>query len=509
MRAVFLHLTILLIAAVTGLASTIHVPGDYPTIQGAIDAAADGDTVLVAPDTYVENLDFLKKTIVVRSSGGPAVTMVNGNEAGYVVWIQSSGTEAVLEGFTLANGWGVSCSGSSPVIRNNIITGNLDAGISCYYAQPLIENNLITQNRGSGGIDCDWGSDPVIRGNTISRNEGVYMKGGAVTCLGTSPLIEGNRFFGNSSDRGGAVFCIDYSYARIDGNIFSGNSATYSGGAVCIENSTPQLVNNVFVGNSARSGGALACSFDSYVLMANCTFFGNSAELEGGAVDVCYAWLDAANSIFWNDSAPSGPGISLYSAHLGISYSDLENGQASVSIGSSSTLDWGAGMVDADPLFVDEAGSDFHIQHDSPCRDAGWNQPPVSSSVDLEGDPRIAYGTADMGADEHHTHLYHMGDTVPGGTVEIKITGLPGTSPMNLYVGSGVLPEPHSTPWGNWYLRPPVKGPVFLGTVPSPGGVAIFTRTIPPALPAPQSLAMQAIVGQELTNLNVLEVQAR
>jgi hypothetical protein len=50
---------------------TIHVPADQPTIQKAINVAANGDTVLVAPGTYVENIDFSGKVITVVSSNGP------------------------------------------------------------------------------------------------------------------------------------------------------------------------------------------------------------------------------------------------------------------------------------------------------------------------------------------------------------------------------------------------------------------------------------------------------
>jgi len=52
------------------LASTINVPKDQPTIQAGINAASNGDTVLVAPGKYVENINFMGKAITVTSSGG-------------------------------------------------------------------------------------------------------------------------------------------------------------------------------------------------------------------------------------------------------------------------------------------------------------------------------------------------------------------------------------------------------------------------------------------------------
>ena len=58
--------------------ATVHVPADFPTIQEAIDAAASHDTILVAPGTYVENLDTLGKDLTLRSEAGPAVTVIDG-----------------------------------------------------------------------------------------------------------------------------------------------------------------------------------------------------------------------------------------------------------------------------------------------------------------------------------------------------------------------------------------------------------------------------------------------
>ncbi len=58
----------------TAAAEVIQVPLGSPTIQGAIDIAANGDTILVAPGTYVENIDFRGKAITVTSKAGPEMT---------------------------------------------------------------------------------------------------------------------------------------------------------------------------------------------------------------------------------------------------------------------------------------------------------------------------------------------------------------------------------------------------------------------------------------------------
>src|SRR5262245_49326137 len=95
-------------------AATRHVPAAYATFQVAIDAAAIGDTVLVAPGTYTgdgnRNIDFRGKDIVVRSSGGAAVTTLDvqsgpGNpHRGFFIGSNET-SAAVLDGFTIVNGY--------------------------------------------------------------------------------------------------------------------------------------------------------------------------------------------------------------------------------------------------------------------------------------------------------------------------------------------------------------------------------------------------------------------
>ena len=183
----------------------------------------------------------------------------------------------------------------------------------------------------------------------------------------------------------------------------------------------------------------------------------------------------------------------------------MKGGKVSIYVESGSTLTWGTGMINANPLFVNAVNGDFHLTYPSPCKDTGDNTA-VTEPYDFEGDPRIAYGTVDMGADEFYTHLYWTGNATPGGNVEIKFVGLPGTAPVGLCIGTGVIDPSIPSMWGDWYLQFPIIGPMNLGSITSPEGVLIVPGTIPASPPAPYSLPMQALIGTELTNLCVLEV---
>jgi hypothetical protein len=145
-------------------AATLKVPSQYPTIQDAIDAAVNGDTVLVSPGTYVENIDYKGKEIIVKSDKGPYVTVIDGGHPvnprnGSVVYFQNGeGLKTILEGFTLYNGTGtdgshgykgggIYCDYSSPTIRGNIIyknsTGDYGGGINIYQSSAEINSNSI------------------------------------------------------------------------------------------------------------------------------------------------------------------------------------------------------------------------------------------------------------------------------------------------------------------------------------------------------------------------------
>ncbi len=140
----------------------------YDTIQDAISEADDGDTVLVAPGTHFEVIDFHGKGIHVRSTHGATATVIDGGKTGTVVTIRAQEPEtAVLEGFTITggvgdenHGGGVFVENADAIIKHNVFVAN-DAGIAAavYFRHGHAElwNNLVVANRafeGGGGVVC-------------------------------------------------------------------------------------------------------------------------------------------------------------------------------------------------------------------------------------------------------------------------------------------------------------------------------------------------------------------
>src|SRR6185436_3030312 len=109
---VFLILSCLLAEPSAGLGRTWHIlndgSGDSPTIQAGIDSSALGDTVLVGPGSYLENIDFVGKDILVRSELGAEITTIDGSgrPETVVLFRNRESRRATLEGFTLTGGSG-------------------------------------------------------------------------------------------------------------------------------------------------------------------------------------------------------------------------------------------------------------------------------------------------------------------------------------------------------------------------------------------------------------------
>ncbi len=540
MKAIIFVISALFISQTIGFAATIFVPDDHATIQDAISAASAGDTIIVRPNTYVENVDFLGKAVTVQSEGGAAATVVDGNASGSVVTFKSGeGSDSVLDGFSLMNGSGVVdpdhpeyslvgggiyCKTSSPTIVNNVVTGNTTdggAGICCTDgAHPKILDNVVTDNTtlgygvpggtGGAGICAVFSCNPEIVNNFISGNVSGELGGGILFGYSSAPTIRNNTIAGNNAEYSGGIGIGHSSAGTIEGNVVSENRSNNTAGGIGsgISNTT-SISNNLIFGNTAAShGGGLYIYYDSVSAVTNNTIISNSAGNGGGVALTDGGSSTIVNTILWNNSALEGNeiyvGESTWPSTATVSFSDVEGGLSSCIVKSGCTLNWGTGMIDADPLLADTVCDDFHLTWPSPCRNAGDNSAATQLS-DFEGDPRIADGTVDMGADEFHLHLYMVGSTSPGLPVTVKIAGTPGTTPVTLGLGSGIQDPPQSTPYGDLYLQFPILRRLPMPDIGS-DGLSALTASVPGYWLPGEQYPFQVLAGSELTNLMVIEV---
>jgi hypothetical protein len=296
--------TVAMLCAAAGHASAavINVPADQPTIQDAIVAAVNGDEIVVAPGSYGEQLDFLGKDIIVRSSGGATLTtIVGGSENAPLVRIASGETGATLEGFTLTGASNATGDGgafeiidSGATIRNCLVTlntttefGGAGAAISggtVTFTSTTFLSNASSNGNGSALLIVN-GSDVTLNNCTVIGNGDASGSGvsGAIYVEGSVLSVNGGTFSGNFTSGGGlggAISGILESTLNVSGAAFTGNQTPDggSGGGIYADDSTITIATSTFSGNS----GAIF-AFDSSSTISSSVFAENFAEGAGGA----------------------------------------------------------------------------------------------------------------------------------------------------------------------------------------------------------------------------------
>jgi nitrous oxidase accessory protein NosD len=277
------------------------VPSQYATIQAAIDAAAAGDVVQIAPGTYPGPINFNGKAITVRGATDPSTVLISGGTTGSPVVRFGSGESgtSVLEGVTITggrsyqNGGGIAIENSSPVIRDCRIIGNISgvndisgnslggfgAGILIRYAAPVITNCFVAGNTGK------IGSGPACGG-------GIYVYGPSAARIQTC-TITGNKLEGGINNFGAGVFVEGTSASAMptfEDCVISGNSLISGGDGAAIHLGGPATLTRCKVsGNTCSSSygcGTVNRITAAQVSLRDCYFCGTNSTITGPFVDL-------------------------------------------------------------------------------------------------------------------------------------------------------------------------------------------------------------------------------
>lgn len=294
-------------AAPVAFAGTINVPADQPTIQKGIDAAVNGDTVLVAPGLYKENIDLKGKAIRVQGAGRQK-SIIDGSNGGPCVTInKAEGPSTVVDGFSIKFGtgrliglkrWGGGfyISGTaSPTISG-------DTGIG-----------FNTADFGAGmfiDVNCSPLLQDLLIANNVTANKGV---GAGLHILGT-PTIDNCRIAENTATNGtgGGIYSGKTSYSITNSQIDKNHS--FYGGGIHVNGGSPTITDNLFEENEVvkapinGEGGGLGITGKSTVWVANNEFRLNEAHSGAGIYTYDAGPTIVFNSIHDNTAATNTSG---------------------------------------------------------------------------------------------------------------------------------------------------------------------------------------------------------
>jgi hypothetical protein len=346
----FTIVAVMLVPWMAHAARTIQVPGDVPTVQGAIAAASDGDTVLVAPGTYRENL-VLSKTITLASHyhttgdrGYIDQSILDGGGRSAVITIPPGlGPATAVIGFTIRRGDNGIAPRSQFQLLNNRIVENTD-GVDYESGSGGVARGNVVENNRDDGLDLDGTVALVIEYNVIQNNgdDGIEVRLHDYTGPTIEIVIRNNFISGNRED---GIQLIDYAgissrVFRIDENLIHANAMAALG--MMADGNTVEdfsgaplpepvfLTNNTIVGNPyGVTGGANVTARNNIAVGATGIAFKNV----GGNSSI-------SHNLFWNNAV---------------------NSQAS-------NVDGGTAVL-ADPLF----DATYNLLPGSPAIEAGTN----------------------------------------------------------------------------------------------------------------------------------------
>jgi len=352
---------ILFFCAATGLQAQVRtVPSpECPSIQSAIANSINGDTVVVNPGTYFENINFLGKAITVRSTNPDdpnvvAATIINGstpadiNNASVVMFNHGEGNNSVLTGFTITGG-----SGTWVAIAWRYYTvywNRCGGAIVCYnLSQPTITKNRITGNlAGEGGGIYVYGNpvnpvspsnppihlQPMITNNTIENNSAIvnhgfsppnsdyevhnHGDGGAIVCFqGVDPQIIDNTIQNNHADwYGGGIHLRQWSNGLIQNNDIVSNNSTLGGGIHVTYESSPAIDKNIIkdcITEGGGGGGIYVYYYSGPVITKN--YILNNQDYYSGGI-----------AVYWGSNVTISNNVLMYNKGPAIKFNSTSTG---------------------------------------------------------------------------------------------------------------------------------------------------------------------------------------
>ncbi len=352
-------------------ANILNIPDDHETIQQGLNAAEDGDTVLVQEGRYVENLTFPNDISVTLAStrlfddddGIIERTVIDGNRDGTVITVNmENDSPVVIIGFTITNG------------QNREFGG----GLFCTGANVVLQKVVIAENRANHG--------------------------GTMYLMNSSLRLDDFNLTENNADRSCNYLAGDVELILNDGfvtdNYASIGGAFYSAG----ERNRIEVNNVIFLGDTVKNRGSFFYGenaevilervliakemgwYDGLIHATNCEFDFNFVTISGNCTgqsvsdmrfEDCVVTI--RNSIAWYGYRSDWIGTQSVNSEISVSYSNLNTGIRDVNVGE--------GMIEGEPLFVDFENNDFRLSPGSPCLD----------TADPENDLDLDGTRADMG----------------------------------------------------------------------------------------------------------------
>ncbi len=306
-------------------AATIHVPADQPTIQAGIDAAAYGDTVLVACGVYVEYNIAMKSGICLTSETGQADCATIEVQPDWfvpVIVCVDVDSSTTIRGFTIAGSYfpvgAMGCHNSSPTITNVTFTDNYGGALYCVGSSPTLQDVAFLENwdynpgYGGCGMYCEDSSVTLTDCRFVANEDHGMM------CLDSSVTLTDCTFLGNA---GPGMSCGGSSVLLATGCEFAENA----GGAVFhgSQDGDYTLTDCRFVENA---GGGMSCGTSGALALtlAGCSFMGNTAvgdEWDGCGGGLCLEWGEGADITLANcsfaDNTADDSGGGLYAGITG------------------------------------------------------------------------------------------------------------------------------------------------------------------------------------------------